>query len=178
MPLTDEQRAKGRATQKARREGISVNGNPGDPLPEVDIEDPAKQREHIQQAAWWAANHQKGDKPPSVLAKRFLELVEDNPKDFMRGVLLPILPKAEAASEESEEKRKEELQNDKCRETLDEWLDKFHEQRRAERREKRIAAGQHVAGCMCDVCMDVTEMTPEQNAEDLSHMGEEEWETL
>jgi hypothetical protein len=126
MPFTKQSAKaagdKGRATQKARREGVSVvptganeDGVSSDllpdgskcagtaQLPELDIQDPKERREYLEKAAWWAATHEKGSKPPNVLAKRLLLLAEESPKEFMRGVLIPVaVPKEDRGKDQGE----------------------------------------------------------------------------
>jgi hypothetical protein len=84
-------------------------------------------REALAEAAWWAANAQRGDKAPSPLAAKFQALANESPGAFVKGVLLPLLPKVEGQDAEKTEREKFiERQNQVALDTLREFDEQFH----------------------------------------------------
>jgi hypothetical protein len=128
----------------------------------------SKRRKQLEDAVWWAATHEEKAKPPSELAKTMQALRVQEPLKFNQLLVqvLPAPPKEPPMppTPEDEEKR---VVGDSLKHLRD-WKVQYDIGVRAKRREKRLEAGKHVPGCLCDICMDVAEMTPEEIAEDIA----------
>jgi hypothetical protein len=97
------------------------------PSPEFDVGGVAgDKREALADAAWWAANAGRSDKPPSPLAAKFQVLADESPTTFLKGVLLPLLGKGQDP-EKTEREKAEHEQNLKALDTVDQFLTEWHE---------------------------------------------------
>jgi hypothetical protein len=128
----------------------------------------SKRRKQLENAVWWAATHEEKARPPSELAKTMQGLRVQEPLKFNQVLLqvLPAPPKELPMPAPKEEDREKEVLGNAGK-LLDDWMAERNKEEREKRRAKRIEAGKHVPGCLCDLCMDVSKMnTPEGLAED------------